>query len=191
MDNRRNSREIIRIQKKPPYIEKVITTRHGPVISDCISFPEQRIAVQSMALRPSQAIQGFLQLNLAHNWDEFSAAIQLIDAPQLNIVFADINGNIGQYTTGKIPIRPKMNGMIPVPGWTGTFEWTGKVPFNSMPQILNPDSGFLVNCNNKIVSQDFPYFLGAMYLNGFRNRESPRFWLVNLKFLWRILWLCI
>ena len=86
-----------------------------------------------MALRPSQAIQGFLQLNLAHNWDEFSAAIQLIDAPQLNIVFADINGNIGQYTTGKIPIRPKINGMIPVPGWTGTFEWTGEVPFNSMP----------------------------------------------------------
>jgi len=124
-----------------------------------------------MALRPCRAVQGFRALNRAGGWDDFVDAMRLIEAPQLNVVYADVEDNIGYWVTGKVPIRARGQGLVPAPGWTGEYEWMGTVPFEEMPHALNPERGYIVTCNHRIVSDSYPYFLGAVWMNGYRARR--------------------
>ncbi|MFX0090295.1 MAG: penicillin acylase family protein [Candidatus Hodarchaeota archaeon] len=158
--------------RSEPHIEKVIITRHGPIISDAVNYSHDRLSVQSMALRPSRAFQGWLQLNKASSWDNFVEAMQLIDAPQLNVSYADTEGNIGYWVTGKVPVRKKGQGMVPASGWTGEYEWIGEVPFEEMPHAFNPKCGYIVNCNNRIIPPGYPHFLGSVWMNGYRARRA-------------------
>lgn len=154
-----------------PHVEKVVVTHHGPIISDVVGYPEQRVAVNSMALRPCPALTGWFKLNCARSWDEFVEAMRLIEAPQLNFAFADVVGNIGYWVAGKVPLRAKGDGTIPAPGWDGEHEWVGEVPFEEMPHALNPAQGYLVNTNNRIISNDYPHWLGNVWMNGYRARR--------------------
>ena len=164
--------EAIRVKGRPqPHIESVTLTHHGPIISDVISAPGQRIAVQSMALRPSQAMSGWYRLDQARGWDEFVEAMRRIEAPQLNVAYADTSGNIGHWVTGRVPVRARGHGMLPAPGWSGEYEWTGEVPFEEMPHALNPKQGFLVTTNQRIVGDEYPHFLGSVWMNGYRARR--------------------
>lgn len=157
--------------RREPHIEQVIITRHGPIISDVVDYSEQRIAVNSMALQPNQAIRGWYLLDQATNWDEFVEALRLIEAPQLNMAYADVQGNIGFWVTGKVPIRAKGDGRLPVPGWSGDYEWVGEIPFEEMPHALNPEKGYVVTCNHRITSDEYPHFLGEVWMNGYRARR--------------------
>ncbi|MBN2044679.1 MAG: penicillin acylase family protein, partial [Anaerolineales bacterium] len=153
--------EVIEVKGKAvPHLEKVVITRHGPVVSDVVGSPDQKIAVNSMALRSNRALDGWLSLNKAAGWDDFVQAVRLIEAPQLNVAYADVNNNIGYWVTGLVPVRARGDGSVPVPGWSGAYEWVGVVPFEEMPHALNPSQGYLVSCNHKIVPEDYPHFLG-------------------------------
>jgi penicillin amidase len=164
--------EPIRVKgRAEPHIEQVIVTHHGPIISNVVGYPEQRIALTSMALRQCAAVKGWLFLNQAGNWDEFVEAMRLIEAPQLNVPYADVVGNVGYWVTGKVPVRASGQGMIPAPAWTGEYEWIGEVPFEEMPHALNPDQGYVVTCNHRIVPEDYPHFLGNVWMNGYRARR--------------------
>jgi len=164
--------EVIPIKGGESHTEKVLITRHGPVISDVIGASEQRLAVQSMSLRECGAFDGFLSLGKAKGWDGFVNAVKKINAPQLSIGYADVDGNIGWWATGKLPIRANGQGMVPNPGWTGEFEWVGEVPFDMEPHTFNPQKGYVVNCNNQIATEkDYPYFLGTIWMNGYRARR--------------------
>jgi penicillin amidase len=124
-----------------------------------------------MALRPTTAIEGWYRLNIARGWDDFVAAMRLIEAPQLSVAYADVENNIGYWVSGKVPVRAKGEGNVPVPGWSGEYEWVGEVPFEEMPHALNPEQGYLVTCNHKIVPDDYPHFLGSVWMNGYRARR--------------------
>ena len=150
------------------HVEQVIVTRHGPIISPVVEHVEQHLAVQSMALQPSHALMGWLLLNKAGGWDEFVDAMRLIDATQLNVAYADVDGNTGYWVTGTVPVRAKGDGTVPAPGWTGEYEWSGTVPFEEMPHALNPRRGFVLSCNHCIVPDDYPHFLGNVWMNGYR-----------------------
>ncbi|MFX0126105.1 MAG: penicillin acylase family protein [Candidatus Hodarchaeota archaeon] len=164
--------ESIKIKgQSEPHIEKVVITKHGSIISDVVDYSQKRIAVKSMALRPCQATKGWLLLNKASSWNDFVEAVRYIEAPQLNISYADTEGNIGHWVSGKVPIRAKGNGMIPAPGWTGEYEWIGEVPFEEMPHALNPEKGFVVNCNHRIIPDDYPHYLGSCWMNGYRAQR--------------------
>jgi penicillin amidase len=154
-----------------PHVEEVVVTHHGPIISDVVGFPDQRLAVNSMALRPCPAVRGWFLLNQASGWDEFVEAMRCIEAPQLNVAYADVQGNIGHWVTGKVPVRAKGEGMVPAPGWTGEYEWVGEVPFEEMPHALNPAQGYVVTCNQRLVPEDYPHFLGWVWMNGYRARR--------------------
>jgi penicillin G amidase len=164
--------ETIRIKgKAAPHIEQVIVTRNGPVISDVVDTGGQKLALNSPALRPSALTMGWYQLDMARNWNEFVAALRYIDAPGLNLVYADVKGNIGYWMTGKTPIRGKGQGEVPSVGWTGEYDYQGYVPFEEMPHTLNPKRGYVVSANNKVVTEDFPHFMGNVWMNGYRARR--------------------
>lgn len=163
--------EQIPVKGRPDHTEKVIVTRHGPIISKVVDTKGQALALCSVPLTTCEAFDGFPQLNQARNWDEFVAAVREIETPPLNIIYADREDNIGYYVSGLVPIREKGDGLTPRPGWTGEYEWQEYVPFEEMPHAFNPEKGYIVTANNKIVDDNYPHYLGSVWMNGFRAKR--------------------
>jgi penicillin amidase len=163
--------ERIKVKGKPDHVERVIVTHHGPIISNVLPGTGEALAMASMALRPYETFDGFAMLNEARNWQEFTAAVQRIETPSLNLVYADTQDNIGYYVSGKVPVRAAGQGLTPAPGWTGDHEWVGEIPFGEMPHCLNPAEGYLITSNNRIVNDDYPHFLGYTWMNGYRAKR--------------------
>lgn len=146
-------------------IVTVRTTRHGPVVSDInpggAELPEDHVlALAFPALQADDRTPTALyRLNHADDWAEFLAAMENFHAPQQNVAYADRGGTIGIVAPGRVPLRAAGIGALPVPGWTGEFDWTGYVPFAELPQARDPARGRIVNANNKLVDGAYPYQL--------------------------------
>ncbi|MBN2157059.1 MAG: penicillin acylase family protein [Candidatus Lokiarchaeota archaeon] len=167
--------EEINIKHKTSHKEKVLITHHGPIISKGINEEKRAIAYCGMSLRPSKVLKSYYLINTGQEWDDFVEAMRMFTAPQMNMSYADIYGNIGWYVSGKIPIRAKGTGTIPVPGWTGEYEWIDEIPFEEMPHAFNPKSGMIVTCNNKLVPDSYPYYLSGVSMNGYRAKRITNF----------------
>jgi len=163
--------EIIKVKNKPDFIEKVKSTIHGPLIGDVTNRQNLNISLSSKALKPNTMFNGLLDLNTAKNWDDFVDACQKLDAPPLNFVYADTENNIGLWVTGEVPIRNSGEGQLPVPGWNKKGDWIDSIPSHQMPHLLNPKSGYVISCNNKIIDDNYPYFLSNSYMNGYRAKR--------------------
>jgi penicillin G amidase len=135
-------------------------TRHGPLISDVTDERGHALALRWPALDPGDTtMNAFLNINYARNWDDFTAALRDYIGPSQNFVFGDRAGNIGYYGPGHIPVRAKGDGTTPVPGWTDEYAWTGWIPFEQLPHAYNPADGYVVTANNKVVPDNYPYFI--------------------------------
>ena len=153
------------------------STLHGPLISDVDSDTAQAGGDLSVAFAWT-AINGaegtfasFAGLDRAQNWDDFRAALARFGSPSQNFVYADVDGNIGYQTPGRIPIRARGDGQLPVPGWTGEYDWTGYIPFDELPRSFNPDKGYIATANNAVVGPEYPHFLGMDWDRGYRARR--------------------
>jgi len=138
---------------------QVRITRHGPLMDNVIKGLEQPLALQWAGYGNSRLLESVYHLDQAGNWNEFRDALQYWDAPSQNIVYADKDGNIGYQSTGQIPIRNKGQGTVPVPGWTGDYDWMGYIPYKELPSVLNPSTHFIATANNKVVSDNYSYFM--------------------------------
>jgi penicillin amidase len=163
--------ETIKVKGKPDHIERVVITHHGPVISDITGEKNLKLTLCSKALGQSNLMQGWYDLNRAANWNDFVGAMKHINAPALNVPYADVHGNIGYWVTGEVPVRKEGNGSVPSEGWTGANEWKSIVPFEEMPHTFNPSKGYVVTCNHKVVGDDYPHYLGNAWMNGYRARR--------------------
>jgi penicillin amidase len=150
-------------------------TRHGPIINDVLGGPEddwyygwQPLSLAWTALEPARTMQSILLIDRAATWDEFREALRYWDAPSQNFVYADVDGNIGYQAPGRIPIRAAGDGTMPVPGWSGAYEWTGMIPFDALPTSFNPDKGYISTANNAVVGNDYPYLLTKDWDPGYR-----------------------
>jgi penicillin amidase len=141
----------------------VRATRHGPVISDLAQFPAQAgevlVLKATWLMDDDRTPQAALEMAHAQDWSQFRRALANWTAPQQNIVYADVDGHIGFVAPARIPIRAKGDGWLPVPGWTDDYEWTGFVPDAALPADFDPPQGRFVSANNKIVPDNFPYFI--------------------------------
>ncbi len=150
-------------------------TEHGPLITDVddgYAVDNQPVAFEWTAVNaPEQSVETFLDINTAQNWDDFRAALSIFGTPSQNFIYADVDGNIGYQTPGRIPIRAKGDGQLPVPGWTGEYDWTGYIPFDQLPRTYNPAKGYVATANNAVVGPDFPYFLSMEWDRGYRAKR--------------------
>lgn len=163
--------EVIAVRGRPSHTEQIIITQHGPLVNGVLVEGAQPVAYCSTALQVDAGMDGFRQLNLARDWAEFVTAVAHISAPSLNLLYADRQGNIGYYVSGRTPIRADGDGLTPVPGWTGEFDWVEYVPFAEMPHALNPAQGYIVSANHRIVNEEYPHYLGQVWRNGYRARR--------------------
>ncbi len=79
-------------------------------------------------------------------------AVEDFDDPHQNVVFADTAGHIGYVMGGRVPLRgtaARPPPLAPVPGWTGEWDWTGELPFERHPRVLDPPQGYIVTANNR------------------------------------------
>ncbi|HEY8598246.1 MAG TPA: penicillin acylase family protein [Thermomicrobiales bacterium] len=150
-------------------------TRHGPIISPLVPddattshVPGEALALRWTALEPGGIQRAVLALNRARDWVSFQAALTDWTVPPQNFVYADVEGQIGYALGGAIPRRAQGDGRLPVPGWTGEWEWTGTIPPEENPHVLNPASGYIVSANNRIVGDDYPHPLPGEWLPGYR-----------------------
>jgi penicillin amidase len=163
------NREEFKIKgKKEPKIVDVIWTHRGPIITPWIAKSERPISLRWTIHDGGHAAEALNSMNKAKNWEDFKRALSLFDAPSQNIVYADVEGNIGYYLNGKIPIRRNQQGLIPASGETDEYDWKGYLPEEEKPVSLNPPEHFIVTANNKTVPDDYPYFLGDDYIAPFR-----------------------
>lgn len=101
-----------------------------------------------------------LRLARAKNWTEFHDAARYFKVPSENLNYADRQGNIGWIAAGETPIRPNHNGLLPVPGESGKYDWTGYLTLDQHPQSYNPPQGWIATANHNILPDEYPYVLG-------------------------------
>ncbi len=160
-------------------------TQFGPIISDTfgdladfnqtsgMDLPDNyAIALHWTALEPGNTFQSILKINRAQNFDEFRQAASQFVVPAQNLLYADVDGNIGYQTPGHIPMRVEGDsGNYPMPGWTDQYDWQGYIPFDQLPYGLNPTSGYIVAANNQIVSDAYPYHISDIWDYGYRAQR--------------------
>jgi penicillin amidase len=148
-------------------------TRHGPVIAPLVPPASDGTAAEALALRwtalePGGIQRAILALNRATDWHSFRAALASWTVPPQNFVYADVDGHIGYALGGAIPQRQQGDGRLPVPGWTGEWEWSGLIPPDENPHALDPDDAFIVTANNRIVDDGYAQQLPGEWLPGYR-----------------------
>lgn len=185
-------KEIIKVAGGDPIEMNVRISRHGPIISEVfgvlknegdpddekfvpfkdnagIELPENyAIALKWTAFTVSSSFVAPWMMNTAQNWEEFREATRTARVPAQNLVYADVDGNIGYQAPGDIPIRKNGDGTLPVPGWSDDYEWTGAIPFDELPYTFNPAEGYIATANNQAEPRGYPYLISNDYDLGYR-----------------------
>ncbi len=146
--------EVIHVKGKPDVTVDVKITRHGPIITELVPGETRPLALR-WTLYDGLHVP-FFDVNQAQNWDEFRHAFSEMDTPSQNVVYADVDGNIGYQATGKIPIRAAGDGSLPASGADNAHEWIGYIPFDKLPTIYNPPSGIIATANARITPDHYP-----------------------------------
>ena len=145
---------------------KVIVTRHGPVVHQ---EGDKAYALRWTALEPGGLSNTYNWLSKAKSWHEFREIMKTVWGPGQNAVYADVDGNIGYIMAARVPLRKKGHGEVPVPGNTDEYEWTGYIPFEQLPQALNPDSGLIVTANARVVGPNYKPYLTDRWEEPYRT----------------------
>ncbi|MEP7341631.1 MAG: penicillin acylase family protein [Acidobacteriota bacterium] len=168
-------REEIKVRKSPAGTEtetvmhEVTVTRHGPII---LQKGDEKYALRWTALDTTrEMVTTFHKLARARNWRDFTDAISTYAGATQNFVYADVDGHIGYYGAGYIPIRKSGDGSVPYDGSTDEGEWTGYIPFNKLPHVLDPPSGIIATANARVVGRDYPFHLTHTWSVPYRQKR--------------------
>ena len=164
------ARERFEIRGHATETHDILFTRHGPVL---LSEPQHQraFALRSVWWEPGTcAYLAGVSTMRAHDLDSFQRGISRFGAPALNHVYADTSGTIAWLPYGFTPIRGNWDGLMPVAG-DGRFEWNGMVPLGEMPNLINPERGFVQSANEMNLPSDRPTEAPAI---GYEWLESSR-----------------
>ncbi|GAB4366653.1 MAG: penicillin acylase family protein [Deltaproteobacteria bacterium] len=163
--------ETIRVKGKRDETVTVLETPHGPILSPVLPGVSRALSFRWIGYDGGDLIGAIHRLDRARNREQFLEAVSHYPHPAQNIVYADRFGNIGAVTAGRIPVRKGGSSLLPVPGDTGEWEWTGTVPFRENPQVWNPAGGVIAAANFPAVGPGYPYYLSRLYEPPDRGRR--------------------
>ncbi len=187
--------EVIRVRKAGGPVAEAdevtqrvrVVPHHGPVLSDAVDdltpfLGTKALSVKWLGFGISHESRAFYDLERAHNYADFHAALGNFEAGLLNFVFAGTDGDLGYYPHASYPIRAQIDPKNPpwavVPG-TGKYEWTGAlIPDDRIPQLHNPSSCRVFSANNDpagVTRDGDPlndeFYLGGTFDYGLRARR--------------------
>ncbi len=169
-----SKKEIFRVKGGDDVTKQIRSTHHGPVISDIHPLLQTTNQVVSMSWTGhwvTNEMDAWVQLTTMKNWGDFTSGVELFGVPGQNIVYADVDGNIGWRPAVYIPIRKKGYSMIPRPGHDLDYDWKGKVPFEEMPYMFNPKKEYISTANNKTIGDSFPYYISGLWADPSRAKR--------------------
>lgn len=156
------SREGYRLRRGSTETRTVWLTGTGPIVSDVHrgrAFSLRWTAAEGTGLFPM-----LYSLNRSQGGEDVRAALGLLVAPGMNVVWGDSDGNYGIRLAGKIPIRPpESDGVVPMPGWTGVHDWRGFIPFDELPSVTNPSGGVTVVADGRPGGPLYPYLVSCYW----------------------------
>jgi penicillin amidase len=161
--------EEIEVRGAEPVGIVVRETHHGPIVNEALQADEaEPLALAWMSrLQPAITTANAAALS-ARSGEELVDGLAAHATPVLSLIWADATGSIGYKTIGRIPRRHGASPDLPRCGWSGEDEWDGWVPYDELPELRDPESGFLVTANNKIEPEGFAHHLTSEYFDGFR-----------------------
>jgi penicillin G amidase len=161
--------EEIKIRGSQPERLEVRETHHGPVVTDVLGAKAgEPLALAWTAIREPVVNSTGVDVGGFRTGEELVEAFRTYTIPCMNMVWADDSGNIGYKLVGKVPMRRGGCPDLPKPGWTGEYEWEGYIPYDELPEMVNPPGGVLVTANNRIAPDDYPHHITSEYLDGYR-----------------------
>ena len=163
-------KESISIKGRPDKEIELLYTHHGP-ITYINKKALKAFAVRCAWLEPGGSpYLASLRMDQAKNWEEFKAACSFSNIPGENMVWADINGDIGWQAVGIAPVRKNFSGLVPVHG-NGKYEWSGYLPIPEKPSSLNPKTNFIATANQNLTSNSYPHWdaIGFTWSDPFRG----------------------
>ncbi|WP_353810360.1 penicillin acylase family protein [Agromyces sp. SYSU T00194] len=182
--------EVIEVADGAPVTITVRTTGHGPLVTGlddgfevvAEEYPEAagledagyELALQWTGLSPSRTAGAILAMNRAQGRGSFRSAAERWDLPAQNLLYADVEGNIGSQAVGRVPVRETGDGTFPVPGWTGEYRWSGSVAFDELPSEENPERGYLVAANTPPLEDGDGPMLTQDWAQGYRATRIDR-----------------
>jgi penicillin amidase len=165
-------REKILVKGGEPIELEVRSTHHGPIVNAALGADEgEPLALAWQTLDEPTAFAGIFELLEIDSGPELVAKLEGHTSPASNMIWADRHGSIGYKLIGRLPMRRGGCPDLPKPGWTGEFEWKGTVPYEELPEVVDPDSGYLVTANNRIVGDDYPHHITSEWLDGYRAKR--------------------
>jgi penicillin G amidase len=158
--------------RSKPEVLEVRATHHGPIVNEALGADDaEPLALRWMTLDEPTAFAGGLRLFEIRSGAEMVEMMAGYSTPPMNMIWADRHGSIGYKLVGRLPLRKGGCPDLPKPGWTGEFEWVGTVPYEELPEVVDPESGYLVTANNRIVGDDYPHHITSDWLDGYRARR--------------------
>lgn len=185
--------EVIQVGGGDPVTIEVRSTGHGPIVSDVREDARRAgrtapvaeevepvdggyaLSMAWTGLEVTRTADAVFLLNRATDWEQFRTAAQSFAVPSQNLVYADVEGNIGYQAPGLVPVRRSavpnaVPGYWPAPGWDPAYDWVSWVPFRQMPYVLNPEDGMIVAANQQVSASPQP-FLTSEWYHGYRSQR--------------------
>ncbi|MBI4305771.1 MAG: penicillin acylase family protein [Chloroflexi bacterium] len=165
--------ETIKVKDGKAVRKTIRFSRNGPIVDEILPAAARgtgRVSLKWMGATECDEITVFLKLNRAQSADELRDAVRDWRVPTWSLVFGDTAGHIGYQCVGRIPVR-KVAERGYRPGWDPRHQWTGSVPYEQMPAIKDPESGWVRSANNRTAPPDFPYPLSGTWGSGHRARR--------------------
>ncbi len=154
MENATFRREVIKVKgRADDVVLDIAITRHGPILTPVLKEQKAQLALRWSALDGTRTVEAVLGMGRARNFSEFRAAAALFVGATLSACYADVDGHIGYQLVGRLPDRKAGDGRMPVPGWSGDYEWRGLRPADDNPFLFDPPGGVVLNANNRPVDR--------------------------------------
>ncbi len=174
--------EVIKVKKQGDVKYTVRSTRHGPVVSDAQSAYEPILnkAKYAVALRwaaldaDNLTAVSAVKVMQSKTVSDLEQAYSTNHSPMQNIVMADTTGQTMYKAAGKVPQRHSaddIKGVAPSLGWEAKYDWAGWLPYDKTPEVRHAaidKKGWHATANQKIHSDDYPYFIGQDWAQSYR-----------------------
>ena len=175
--------EVIHVRGSADDVLNVPLTRHGdantPIISSIFPGEKRSLSLRWTIYDPASVTAPFFAVNSATDWTSMLNAFSTWGGPPQNMIYADDQGHIGYHAVGRIPIRGDVNNpgpLSPVPTDVtvpdaALHEWAGYIPFDQMPQALDPPDGVLATANARITPDGYRFPITLDWMAPYRTER--------------------
>ena len=167
--------EEIKVRGRETVVDTIVYTHHGPVTKVESDIDEEHPpayhALRWIAHEPSNDLNTFFGFNKMKTFDDFKEAVSHYVGPAQNFIFANNEGDIATWISGKFPNKWKHQGRTVSDGSDPLYDWQGWIPTEHNPHILNPERGFVSSANQESAAPGYPYYLEDEYAPFERGRR--------------------